>query len=80
MEKDLYKGNEEQQRSVPIITEHDSKEEGESDDRKGTGVGFLVGGNTVSVYDLLGSPGDIVRLVEGRRLGFALSLPDAKLG
>ena len=39
--------------SVTNITKHDSKEEGEGDDREETRVGLLVVGNTISLNNFL---------------------------
>ena len=52
---------------VTEITEHDSEEEGESDNDGDSGVDFLVGSSTVGVDNGLESLGELVGLEVGRR-------------
>lgn len=54
------------------ITEHDSVQEGESDDGKDSRVGFFVGRHAVSVDDVLEDLGDLVHAEVARRLDVVL--------
>lgn len=48
------------------ITEHDTKEEGESHTSEDSRVDFLESWDTISVDDLLEGPGEFIGLEEGR--------------
>lgn len=50
------------------ITEHDTKEEGECDDREYCRIDFLVHWNTVGVHDLLEDPCELICLDVSRGL------------
>jgi len=60
--------SEEDERSMTVITEHHSEEEGEGDDGERSGVGFSVRGDTVHVGDHLEGGGHFVRLEVSRRI------------
>lgn len=55
-------GKRQQQHAVPKVTKHDSKEEGEGDNREGGWVGLPVLGHTICVHNLLERVGDFVGL------------------
>jgi hypothetical protein len=60
MEHCQNKSKEEDQRTMTIISKHDTKHEWERDDRKRCWIGFLVVRNTICVNDSLKSGGNVV--------------------
>ena len=52
----------EQQRPMPKVTKHDSKEEGEGDNGEGSRVGLPVFGHTVCIHNLLERVCDFIGL------------------
>lgn len=58
-------GENEQQRSMHDVAEHDSEEEGERDDVKDSGIDLLVSWNSVCIHDFLEGPQEIIRLKQG---------------
>lgn len=62
------------------ITKHKSEHEGEGDNGDGGGVGLLIGGDTVCVYDLLEDPSEVSDLVVGGWLDVEVVLNNGDLG
>lgn len=50
------------------VTEHDAKQEGESDNGVQGRIGFTVGCHSVCVNQILEATGELVRAVERRRI------------
>ena len=67
LEHDHEGGGQEDDEAVTNIAEHDSEQEREGDDRKQTGVDFLVSGNTIGIHDGLEALRKLVRADERRR-------------
>ena len=61
------RASKEKDEAVADISEHYTKEVWESNNGEHTWVDLLVGGNAISVYDLLEDPGDFVEAEERRR-------------
>lgn len=68
VEQSEDEAKEEDDRSMTVITEHHSEEEGEGDDGERSGVGFSVRGDTIHVGDHLEGGGHLVRLEVSRRV------------
>ena len=65
MEEYHASSNEKNKRTMAVVTEHHSEEEGESDNCESGRICFAVGGNAIGVCDLLESPSHIVQLEVG---------------